>query len=127
MEKEIKRLPDLELEAMLVIWKSGKPLHTGEIHQTLTAVKKRPIQAIQTVLSRLEEKGFIRREKIGRLNYFDPIIAEEAYRTQETASFLEKLYGNSPALLVASLVRNDSISAEDMAEIKRILEREDAK
>lgn len=127
MQKEIKRLPDLELEVMLAIWKSGAVLHTGEIHQKLSVDKKRPIQAIQTVLSRLEEKGFVQREKIGRLNYFRPMIAEEAYRTQETASFLEKLYGNSPVRLVAALVQSESISAEDLAEIKRILEREDVK
>jgi len=127
MGKEMKRLPDLELETMLVIWQSEDTLHTGEIHQRLAGNKKRPIQAIQTVLSRLEEKGFVRREKIGRLNYFHPLIIQESYRTQETASFLEKLYGNSPARLVAALVQSESISTEDLAEIRRILDREDVK
>lgn len=123
MEQEIKRLPDSELEAMLAIWGSGKALHTGEVHQLLTAAKKRPIQAVQTVLSRLEEKGFVRREKIGRLNYFHPVIAQEAYRTRETATFLEKMYGNSPARLVAALMQSEAIGAEDLAEIRRILEQ----
>lgn len=127
MEKDIKRLPDLELEVMLIIWQSGKDLHTGEIHQRLLGGKKRPIQAIQTVLSRLEEKGFVRREKVGRLNYFHPIVEEEAYRARETASFLEKLYGNSPVRLVAALVQSESMSADDLAEILRIIDREDVK
>ncbi len=121
MNKEIKRLPDLELEAMLTIWKSDKTLNTGEIHQRL--MKQRPLQVTQTVLSRLEEKAFVRREKIGRLNYFQPLVAEEDYRAMETSSFLEKLYGSSPARLVAALVESESISAEDLAEIRRILER----
>lgn len=127
MEKEIKRLPDLELEVMLAIWQSGDTLHTGEICQRLSGEKKRPIQAIQTVLSRLEEKGFVKREKIGRLNYFYPLVKETAYREQETASFLEKLYGSSPARLVAALVQSESVSEEDLAEIRRILERKDVK
>ncbi len=121
MNREIKRLPELELEAMLTIWKSDKALNTGEIHQRL--MKQRPLQVTQTVLSRLEEKAFVRREKQGRLNYFYPLVAEEDYRAKETASFLEKLYGNSPARLVAALVQSESLSAEDLAEIKRILER----
>lgn len=123
MEKEIKRLPDLELEVMLVIWQGEEALHTGEIHQRLAGGKKRPIQAIQTVLSRLEEKGFVRREKVGRLNYFYPLVAAETYRTQETATFLEKMYGNSPARLVAALMQSAAISGDDLAEIRRILER----
>lgn len=126
-ENKIKRLPDLELEVMLTIWQSGNIPHTGEIHQRLADGKRRPIQAVQTVLARLEEKGFVRREKIGRLNYFYPLIAAETYREQETASFLEKLYGNSPARLVAALVRSDSISEDDLAEIRRVFERGDAK
>ena len=123
MEKEKKRLPDLELEVMLAVWKSEQALHTGEIHQRLSSGKKRPIQAIQTVLSRLGEKGFVRCEKTGRLNYYYPLVEEEAYRAQETASFLEKLYGNSPARLVAALVQNAVLNENDLAEIRRILEQ----
>lgn len=127
MEHKIKRLPDFELEVMLVIWQNGTKLHTGEIHSKITNSKVRPIQAVQTVLTRLEEKGFVRREKLGRLNYFYPTIAVETYREQETASFLEKLYGNSPARLVAALVKSDAISDDDLAEIRRVLERGDSK
>lgn len=122
MKKDIKRLPDLELEAMLIIWKSEKALHTGEIHRLMSNAKERPHQVTQTVLGRLEEKAFVKREKIGRLNYFNALVSEADYRTSETASFLEKLYGNSPALLMAALVQNDKLSAEDLAEIKRMLD-----
>jgi predicted transcriptional regulator len=124
MEKEMKRLPDLELEVMLIIWQSDRVLNTGDIHQRLTAGKPRPRQATQMVLSRLEEKAFVRREKARNQNYFNPLVAEDTYKARETATFLEKLYGNSPARLVAALVQDDGISAEDLAEIKRILERE---
>ena len=121
MNKEIKRLPDSELEVMLTIWKSGEILHTGEIHQRIG--KGRPIQAVQTLLGRLCDKGFLRCEKRGRLNFYHPLAAEEDYRRQETASFLEKLYGNSAARLVAALVQSDSLSESDLAEIRGILEK----
>ncbi len=123
MDREIKRLPDLELEAMLVIWSSGKVLNMGEIHQQLTAGKTRPYQVTQTVLSRLEDKGFVRREKRGRQNFFHPLVAERDYRERETSTFLEKLYGNSPARLVAALVESENINVDELAEIKRLLEQ----
>lgn len=121
MGKEFKRLPDLELEVMLVIWKSAESAHTGEIAQRLDN-KTRPIQAIQTVLSRLGEKGFVRCEKKGRFNYYYPLVTEEDYIKGETASFLEKLYGNSPAKLVAALVKSAPMSEEDLGELRKILE-----
>ena len=123
MEQKMKRLPDLELEAMLVIWHSDRVMHTKDIHKQLKA--DRPIlrQATQIVLSRLEDKGFLRREKIGNNNYFHPLVAEKDYCAKETVTFLEKMYGNSPTKLVTALAENDIISAEDADEIKRILER----
>lgn len=122
MGKEFKRLPDLELEVMLAIWGSDEPMHTGEIAQRLDKSKIRPIQAVQTVLSRLGEKGFVRCEKKGRFNYYYPLVAEENYLKDETASFLEKLYGNSPSKLVAALVKSAPMSEEDLSEIRKILE-----
>jgi predicted transcriptional regulator len=124
MEQKIPRLPDLELEVMLAVWKSDATPHTGEIHQRLYSGKKRPIQVVQTVLGRLEEKGFLKREKRGRLNYYAPLVEEDAYRANETASFLAKLYGNSPARLVAALLQSEDTSEEDLAEIRHLLERE---
>ena len=123
MEQKMKRLPDLELEVMLIIWRSDKVLHTGDIHRRLTADRSLPRQSTQTVLGRLEDKGFVRREKIDNNNYFHPLVAEQDYCAKETATFLEKMYGNSPAKLVTALAENDIISAEDADEIKRILER----
>jgi predicted transcriptional regulator len=124
MERKLPRLPDLELEVMLAVWKSETVPHTGEIHQRLSSGKKRPIQVVQTVLGRLEDKGFLKREKLGRLNYYAPLVEEEAYRANETASFLAKLYGNSPARLVAALLNSESTSEEDLAEIRQMLKRE---
>ena len=123
MEKKLPRLPDLELEVMQAVWKSEATPHTGEIHQRLAQAKKRPIQVVQTVLGRLEEKGFLKREKLGRLNYYTALIAEDIYRANDTASFLAKLYGNSPARLVAALLSSKSTSEEDLAEIRLMLER----
>jgi predicted transcriptional regulator len=114
MEQKIPRLPDLEFEVMLAVWKSETPTHTGEIHKRLSSGKKRPIQVVQTVLGRLEDKGFLKREKIGRRNYYSPFVAEEVYRANETASFLARHYDNSPARLVAALLRSESTSAEDL-------------
>lgn len=124
MVREIKRLPDSELEVMLIIWNSDKVLNMGEIHQQLTDTKTSPYQVTQTILSRLEDKAFVRREKRGRQNFFHPLVAEREYRARETATFLERLYGNSPARLLATLVESESISEGDLAEMKRILERE---
>lgn len=117
------KLPDSELEVMRIIWQSKKPVHTGEVHQMLDPGKKRKIQATQTLLGRLCDKSFVKCDKIGRLNYYMALVCEEKYRAQETTSFIEKMYGNSPARLIASLVENHTLSEEDILEIQNILNK----
>lgn len=119
----MKKLPDAELEVMLAIWKSERPMHTGEILKRLPPEKQGRIQALQVLLGRLAEKGFVDCEKIGRLNYYTPLVPEQEYRSLETATFIERLYGNSPARLVAALVREGSLDEQTLAEIRLILDR----
>lgn len=120
MEK-LKRLPDSELEVMLVIWNCDPPIHTGEILQQL-GNKKGNLQMVQSYLNRLVEKGFIKCDKIGRLNHYSALVDAEEYRAQEATNFLEKLYENSPTKLFATLMRNNSISDDDISEMKKILD-----
>lgn len=62
---EWKRLPDSELEIMLIIWEARGQISTSDIMQRLK--KKKSLQLVQNSLNRLEGKGFVRCEKIGRL------------------------------------------------------------
>jgi len=108
---------------MLLIWQSKEAIHTGEILQNLSQSKKCNLQMVQSTLNRLVGKDFIRCDKIGRLNYYTPLVEEEQYREQETVSFIEKLYQSSPAKLVATLLSKQSMSEDEIEEIKRMLEK----
>ena len=109
-----KRLPDSELEVMLLIWRSQEPIHTGEILSRLALQKATNLQAVQSTLNRLLGKEFIACEKVGRLNYYTSLVAEDAYRQQETESFLEKLYQSSPSRLVAALLESPALTEEEL-------------
>ncbi len=114
----MKRLPDSELEVMLILWHHNTPTSTKDIHN-LTDNKNKPIQITQTLLSRLQDKGFVECSKQNNSNMFKPLIDEESYRKSETSSFIEKLYSNSTSKLMATLI--EDISDEELDEIKRLL------
>lgn len=123
--KELRRLPDTELDVMLVVWGGGTRMDTGEITRRLSDKKPVEVRVVQSYLNRLVEKGYLRCEKIGRLNHYTPLVAMEDYRARETASFVERLYGNSPAKLFAALVQDRGLSPDDLEELRRILEEGD--
>jgi BlaI family penicillinase repressor len=122
MSLKLKKLPDSELEIMLIIWKAGRPISTGEVLNALPQDDTRKLQTVQNILSRLCAKGFIECNKIGKLNYYKPIISEDAYRQQETKSLLGRFYGNSLKGLFATLVNEKSISPEEIEEIRKMID-----
>ena len=117
----LKRLSESELDVMLVVWGAQEALDTGEVARRLQKGWK--IQAVQVVLGRLVKKGYLSCEKIGRLNYYTPLVAEADYRAAETETFVEKLYRNSPKSLIAALVQSQPLSKEDLEEIRALLGR----
>lgn len=122
MKTDLKHLPDSELEVMLAVWNGEGKVHTGEIVERL---KENGWQTstIQNLLSRLCDKGFLSCEKVGRLNFYTPLIAEEEYRGKETASFLRKLHRNSAASLMTALVNSVDLTENEIEELKAILDK----
>ena len=83
--------------------------------------KERPwnLSALQTLLSRLTERGFLSAGKEGRQNVYTPLVSEGEYVAFENAPFLE---GKGLPGLVTALYDSQSISREDLAELRAFLD-----
>ena len=124
MEEIIKSLPDSELKVMKVIWNNNRKMSTGEIDSELKGETEWKLSTLQVILSRLTEKGFLKNEKIGRINYYSSIVDFSRYSRNETKNFIRKMYDNSSKKLIASLIEgDDSLTDYDIEEIKKILNR----
>ena len=71
----MKKLPDSELEIMLIIWEYDRPVTRFEIESKLDADRKLSPTTILSFLSRLQEKGFLDVRKDGKNNIYSAIIA----------------------------------------------------
>ena len=124
MEEIIKSLPDSELKVMKVIWNNNRKMSTGEIDSELKGETEWKLSTLQVILSRLTEKGFFFFFKIGRINYYSSIVDFSRYSRNETKNFIRKMYDNSSKKLIASLIEgDDSLTDDDIEEIKKILNR----
>lgn len=83
-----KRLPDSELEVMLIIWDGKEKVSTSDIMQHLK--EKKSVQLVQNALNRLEGKGFVQCEKIGRLNHYTPLVSLDEYREKKPLPFWKR-------------------------------------
>ncbi|WMI80300.1 BlaI/MecI/CopY family transcriptional regulator [Anaerotignum sp. MB30-C6] len=114
---EVSRLPDTELEIMKVIWNGQKTLSTSEIKGELEKKRAWNISALQTLLNRLIERGFLDSYKEGKNRFYNAIIDEDSYLALENRLFLNKVNNNSLTKLVASLYDSRAISENDLDEL----------
>lgn len=122
MNQQLCRLPDAELEVMQALWLAQPyPAHTADIAAHLNKEWKAP--TLLKLLSRLEERGFVRGEKEGRANVYTPLVAREDYLRSESRSFFTRLHGGSLSSLVASLFPDTKLTQEDVEKLEEILNK----
>jgi predicted transcriptional regulator len=118
----IKRLPDSELEIMMIIWESKQPVSSTYIIEKLKGEKEWAHTTVLNFLSRLVDRGFLEASKQGRFNYYNTLISEKDYLQKESKTFLEKMHKNSLKSLVAALYDGDAISKEDLEELSNYVD-----
>ena len=118
--QDIKRLPDSELEIMMLIWETNESVSADYIMERINKTWTKT--TLLNFLTRLCKRGFLECSKEGRHNLYTPIVKKEEYLQKESKSFLKRFYRNSLTGLVASLYDGKSVSKEDLAELKRYIE-----
>ena len=122
MKEAIRRLPDAELEVMQAIWACTAPVARTEIEEILFKTHPMAMTTLLTLLTRLNEKGFITIEKNGRRSYYTPCVSQEDYLASQSKSFVEKLCGGSMSAFATALC-NSGLTKEELAELRDMLER----
>lgn len=119
--KENKRLPESELDIMLVVWSGGEGVTAPAILEGL----ERPLtaSALHSYLKRLEEKGFLACTKEGKVNVYTPLVSREDYQRSEGRSILQKLYGGSLSRFAAALYDGERIAPEEVEALQALLDQ----
>lgn len=118
--QKLKKIPDAELEIMMVIWEASESVNSDFIMQHLHKNWAKP--TLLNLLSRLCDRGFLSCEKNGRINMYSSLIAKEEYVQAESENFLKKMHYNSVTGFIASLYGGKSISKNDLKELKKFIE-----
>ena len=122
MSDKMNRLPDAELEVMQALWACEGPAESSLIlHHMKRAVPIAPTTLL-TLLGRLEGKGFLRMEKQGRLNRYIPLIEEKQYLSEQSRSFLERLFGGNLSAFAVALCES-GLSSEEIEELRDLLKK----
>ena len=121
MKKTYQRLPESELDIMLVLWNHTPPMNRMEIEKVINTKKSLAPTTILSLLARLEAKNFLEVTKQGKMNLYTPLVSQSDYQAHESQSVLEKLYGNSLKKFVTSLYQGKKVSSEEIQDLSDFL------
>ena len=120
----MRRLPDSELEMMMIIWDVGRPVTRAEIEMQLPEERQLSATTILSFLSRLQEKGFVDVYREGKTNVYKAVVPKEKYLQEESRSIWKRLYQNSVGNFMTALGSGEELSEEDLDELQEFLDRE---
>ena len=111
---------------MKILWKE-KRCTLMEIVEKVQKETKWSKSTCATMVRRMTEKGVIGYEVKGKTKYFYPKVKKEDVVVQETRDFLKRIYDGSIGMMMSALVRQDSLSDEDIKELQAILKAAEEK
>lgn len=115
------RISDAEWLVMKTLWQES-PLTASLVIEHLKSKTNWSPKTIQTLIARLVKKKALGVNKEGSLNQYYPLVSQQECMRVETNSFLQKVYGGSLHLLLANFVKNDNLSAEEIQELRNLLD-----
>lgn len=108
---------------MKELWKKS-PLTSREIIDAVADSNNWNAKTIHTLIQRLCKKGAVtakRRKDTSFYNYY-PNVSQKECAISETKHFLKKIYSGSLKNLVSTFVEDDSVSRQEIEELKLLLE-----
>lgn len=117
----MKKLSDSEFEIMKVLWERDAPMTSNEILMGLKGRHDWKLAALMTFLARMADKGYVFCDRSTRTNYYTALVSRKEYQVQESRTFLEKLYDNSAAKMIAQLCMTNAISQKEIVELREYL------
>ena len=120
-KRKMRAMSPAETEVLRLVWQLGAAT-VQQVHDTLPEGRKIAYKTVQTLLRRLEEKGYLTHRTEGRAYVFCPAVQREAVVKRTVLDFLDRLFGGDPRPLMHFLAREGRIDAQDVEELKKLID-----
>jgi len=111
-----------ETEVLRLVWQL-EPATVREIRKNLPRNRKIAYKTVLTLLTRLEEKGYLKHEVVDQAYVFSPAIERKEVVKRTVLDFLDRLFGGDPTPLMQFLVEDGHLDAQDIEKLKQLLDK----
>ncbi len=121
--KNLPALSPSETEILRLVWQLDKAT-VQQVCDSLPARRKIAYATVQTLLRRLEKKGYLKHRIRGKAHVFSAAVKRESVVKRSVGDFLDRLFGGDPIPLMQYLAEHGKISADDIEKLKRLTDKE---
>ena len=118
---KLKAMSPSETEILRLVWQLGEAT-VQQIQDALPANRKVAYKTVQTLLRRLEDKGYLTHKVEGKAHVFGPAVKREAVVKRTVLDFLDRLFGGDPRPLMQFLAEEGHIDTQDIEELKKLID-----
>src|SRR5262249_32085796 len=118
--KSIDSLGPLQKAIMETVWE----LDEATVQQVLERLSREKALAYTTVLSamqKLEKIGWLKHREEGRTYVYQPTRSREEEGKNSLRRFIDKVFGGDPLLLFQHLLEDQTLSADDLNELRKMI------
>ncbi len=126
---EMAQLPEIspaEWQVMNVVWER-QPVAASDIIKALQVESEWTPATIRTFLHRLVKKGALKYVADGNRYFYRSAVAKSATIKKVSRSFLQSVFGGETGPLIAHFVQSSNLSADEIEQLRQLLERKEAK
>ena len=121
-KKTLPPLSPAETEILRLVWQL-EPVTVQQIRGALPKDRAIAYATVQTLLRRLEKKGYVKHEVQGKAHLFSAAVKREQVIKRTVGDFIERLFGGDPMPLMLHLADQSDLDAQDIDAIKKLIER----
>lgn len=116
-----------ELDVLKVLWDLG----AAPVREVMTEMHKRgrrvAYTTVLTVLTRLEQKGFVASDKSEQAYVYKAKISRDRVTGSWLKSMVRQLFDGAAAPMVLQLMQSEKFSADEIAQLQKLLDQLDPK
>ncbi len=118
----MEKLTPTEEEAMQAVWRTGE----GNVKSFMEHLDPGiPYTTVASTIKNLEKKGYLSSRLLGNAYLYKPVVTEDEYKKKFMGSVVKEYFDNSYKELVNFFVEQKKLSAKELKEILRMIEKDD--
>jgi predicted transcriptional regulator len=123
VRENLPALSPSETEILRLVWQLEKAT-VQEVCERLPSKRKITYATVQTLLRRLEKKGYLKHAVKGKAHVFSAAVKREHVVKRSVGDFLDRLFGGDPIPLMQCLAEHGTIRADDIEKLKQLTSKQ---